>query len=167
MVAFKRYFSLGYYNDEIIINIKTSFLYGGNAFLNSWFCKIFWKCCNLFCFAHFDNLLKWYVSIIQVKVNFLVLHNLMKCFPGTIVNQKVNKCLNGCLIFAMCYFWLCKKWCQQNLWWCCNKWMMQEMFEKNVLRIMTLLNNLVLICRFWHNLAFCLLYMICEICVFC
>ena len=43
-----------------------------------------------------------------------------------------------------------------------------EIAENNALEIMTLLNNLVLFCRFYNrNLKFCLLYMIREIRVFC
>ena len=33
----------------------------------------------LFCFTH-DNFSKWYISILQGKLKFLVLHNFMKCF---------------------------------------------------------------------------------------
>ena len=46
-----------------------------------------------------------------------------------------------------------------------NKWMMPEIVDKNVFKIMTLLNNLVLICSFEdHNLVFC---SFCRIHVFC
>ena len=63
----------------------------------------------------------------------------------------VSKCLNGCLIFAVCYFQLRKK-CLQNF---CSieKWMMLEIIDENFLKIITLLNNLVLICRFATLLA--------------
>ena len=43
-----------------------------------------------------------------------------------------------------------------------------EIADNNALEIMTLLNNLVLFCKFYNrNLKFCLLYMIREIRVFC
>ena len=46
--------------------------------------------------------------------------------------------------------------------------MMLEIIIKNVFEIMTMLNNSVLLCKFKdHNLVFCSLYMIREICVFC
>ena len=42
--------------------------------------------------------------MLQEKSNFLVVQNFSKCFSGTRLNQAVNKCLNGCLVFAICYF---------------------------------------------------------------
>ena len=43
-----------------------------------------------------------------------------------------------------------------------------EIVDKNVFKIITFLNNLLLTCRFSdHNLVFCLLYMIREISVLC
>ena len=43
--------------------------------------------------------------------------------------------------------------------------MMVEIIDKNVFKIMTLLNNLILVWRFVdHNLVFCSLYTTCEIC---
>ena len=60
----------------------------------------------------------------------------------------------------------CKKWCLQNFYWI-KKLMMLDIVDKNAFETMTLLDNLVLICRFWDsNFMFCSLYMICEICVF-
>ena len=32
----------------------------------------------------------------------------MNSFSGTLVTQIVNKCLNGCLIFSICYSWFHK-----------------------------------------------------------
>ena len=46
------------------------------------------------CFAHFNNSLKWYISIIEEKWDFLVLHKFIS-FSGCRVNQIVNKYLNG------------------------------------------------------------------------
>ena len=71
------------------------------------------------------------------------------------------------MIFAICYFRLCKNdalktFCQQR------DRMLQEIVNKNILKIVTLPNNLVLTCRFYdHNLVFCSLSMIREICLFC
>ena len=46
----------------------------------------------------------------QEKSNFLVVHNFAKCFSGTREKQTVNKCsMVNCLVFAICYFRLCKK----------------------------------------------------------
>ena len=46
--------------------------------------------------------------------------------------------------------------------------MMLEIVNKNASEIMTLSNDLVLICRLQdHDLVFCLLDLICEIRVFC
>ena len=59
------------------------------------FSKYFAKCCNLFIYfylAPYGNSSKWYISILLDKSNSLVFHNFMKCFSGTQVNQKVNKC---------------------------------------------------------------------------
>ena len=48
-----------------------------------------------------------------------------------------------------------------------KKWLMLEIVDNNVFKIMAMPNNLVLVCRFEdHDLVFCSLYMICEICVF-
>ena len=56
----------------------------------------------------------------------------MKYFSGAWVNQIVNEDLNvEHLVFAIC-----------------PKWMMLETIDKNVFEIMTLPNNLVLICMF-------------------
>ena len=35
----------------------------------------------------------------QGKLNFLMVYNFTICFSGT----------SGCLIFAICYFWVCEK----------------------------------------------------------
>ena len=53
----------------------------------------------------------------------------------------------NCLIFSVCYFWLRKKSCYQNV---CSikKWMMLEIINKNVSEIMTMPNNLILAWRF-------------------
>ena len=47
--------------------------------------------------------------MLQEKSNLLVVYNFTKRFSGTRVNQTVNKCLNGCLVFAVCYFRFSKK----------------------------------------------------------
>ena len=46
-------------------------------------------------FHNYDNFWKWYSSILQDKLSFLMLHNFMKLLSGTRVNEIVNKCLNG------------------------------------------------------------------------
>ena len=50
------------------------------------------------------NTFLWYRQEIP---NFLVVHNFTKCLSGTRVKQTVNKWY--CLVFAICYFRLCKK----------------------------------------------------------
>ena len=83
-------------------------------------------------------------------------------FPCIISRNAIvapNKCLNGWLLsFQFVIFSSVKRDLQ----------MMVENANKNVFEIVTMLNNLVLVCRFYdHNLVFCSLYMIHEICVFC
>ena len=106
------------------------------------------------------------ISILKVKSNFLAIRDFTKCFSGTTINQIVNNILNNCLVFSMYHFRLCKK-CLHNF--CLiRKWMPLEIVDKNVFKIITFLNNLLLTCRFSdHNLVFCLLYMIREIRVLC
>ena len=69
-----------------------------------------------------------------------------------------NKCLNVWLSFQFVIFSSVKRDLQ----------MMVENANKNVFEIVTMLNNLVLVCSFYdHDLVFCSLYIIREICVFC
>ena len=84
----------------------------------------------------------------QEKPNFLVMHNFTKCFSGTREKQAVNKCsMVNCLVFAVCYFWLCKKMMLTKP--------LLAIVDKIVFKVMTLPNNLVLICRFEdHILCF-------------
>ena len=85
----------------MIINTKIHF-YTKNFFrsfcVENYFAKYFAKCHNLFfqifCHAHYDNFLKWCISVLQDESNFLVLHDFTKCFSDNRVNQIVNKCLN-------------------------------------------------------------------------
>ena len=87
-------------------------------------------------------------DIIWSFIKKYVLHNFTKYFSGAWVNQIVNKNLVNHLALAIF-----------------RKWMMLETINKNAFEIMTLPNNLVLICRFEdHNLMFCSLYMVCNIC---
>ena len=115
-----------YYNNEIITNTKTKFYTDGKLF--ELFCfendlaKYFEQCCTLFIeifyFAHYNNFLKLYISILQGKSDFRLLYNFTKCFSGTRVNQIVNICLNEWLwmivlslefvIFSL------QNWCLQN-----------------------------------------------------
>ena len=98
----------------------------------------------LFCFAHYDNFSKWYIFLLQDKLNFFVLHNFKKWFSKTTVNQIVN---DNWLVFWVCYFGSTKKWCLQNL--CLiKKWMIVDIVDKNVFEIISLSNNLVLACQF-------------------
>ena len=98
----------------------------------------------LFCFAHYDNFSKWYIFLLQDKLNFFVLHNFKKWFSKTTVNQIVN---DNWLVFWVCYFGSTKKWCLQNL--CLiKKWMIVDIVDKNVFEIISLSNNLALTCRF-------------------
>ena len=89
----------------------------------------------------------------------------MEYFFGAQVNQTVKIGMVNCLVLAICDF-------QQKIdfYKTCSikKWVMFSNFGDNVFGIKTLTNNLVLIRRFEdHNLMFCSLYMICEICAFC
>ena len=92
-----------------------------------------------------------------------MLNNVKKCFSGIRVNQN-KKIFEWLIVFSNCYFRLCENWYLQNF--CLIKnWMMLEIVDKSVYKIMTLSNNLVFICRFQgHNLVFCSLHMIREIC---
>ena len=133
------------------------------------FCKMLQFIYLNICFAHYGNSSKWYISILQDKPHFLVLHNFTKCLFDTRANQTESKHLNGlnCLIFSICYFWLRKKWCLQNFF-LIKKWMMLEIVNKSAFEAIKLPYNLLLVCRFQgRNLVFCSLYMIDEICVFC
>ena len=67
----------------------------------------------IFCFAYYGNFWKWYISILQDKLNFLVLHNFTKCFSDTRVNQIANALVLSCLVLSFCCFRFCKKWCFQ------------------------------------------------------
>ena len=80
-----------------------------------------------------------------------------------LVAETVNVWMVNCLVFAICYFRLHRKWCLQNF--CLiKKRIVLEIVDKNAFDIMTLPNNLVLICRLSdHNLVFWWLYMIREI----
>ena len=51
----------------------------------------------------------------------------------------------NCLVFAICYFRTPEKWCLQNF---CSrkKWMMLAIVDGNVFKVLTLSNNLVIIC---------------------
>ena len=74
-----------------------------------------------------------YISILQNKSEFLVLHNFTKCFSGTRVNQIViiNIWMVNFLIFSICYFRLGKK--------------ERMIIDNNIFKIVTLPDNLVLI----------------------
>ena len=51
-----------------------------------------------------------------------------------------------CLVFAICYFRPPEKWCLRNF---CStkKWMMLAIVNGNVFKVLTLPNNLIIICR--------------------
>ena len=158
-----------------MINTKTQFYTDKKLFelfcIENDFARYFAKFCNLFilkfCFAYYDNFSKWYISILQDKSYFLTFHNSKKCFPCTRVYQIGNECFEWLIVVSICYFRLGKKRCLKNF---CSikKWVMVVIVDKNVFKIMTLLNNLVLIWRFYkHSFVFCSLYTIREISVFC
>ena len=66
----------------------------------------------------------------------------------------MNVSMVNCLVLAICHFRLCRKWCFQKFY-SIKKWML-EIFDKNLFKIMTLPNNLVLASRIWdHFLMFC------------
>ena len=70
------------------------------------FAKYFTKCCSLFKYFVWNMGIPWSETFLtlQARSNFLVLYNFTKCFSGTKVDQVVNKCLNGCLIFQFVIF---------------------------------------------------------------
>ena len=102
-----------------------------------------------------------YFGITWNLVKEQLLHNFMKYFSGPWANQIVNKNLNDeSSCFSNCHFQLCKKWCLQNFY---SVKKTDDAFET-----MTLLINLVLICRFQDiNFMFWSLYMIREISTVC
>ena len=51
--------------------------------------------CKYFVFAHNGNFSKRYISILQNKSNFFVLHNFTKNLYSIKVSQLVNKCFTG------------------------------------------------------------------------
>ena len=127
-------FLLRYYNDEITINMKTLFINRWKTFWTifhwKWFFQILCKMLQFIYFylAPYGNSSKWYISIQLDKSNSPVLHNFMKCFSGTQINQKINVLRVNYLAFAICYFWLLKKWCWQ-------KWMMLEIIYRIFLKL--------------------------------
>ena len=79
---------------------------------------------SYFSFANLGNSLN--DTFLYYRTNFLGVHNFIKCFSGKTFNATINKSLNGyCLVFAICYFWLLKKWILQNVW-SIKKWIMLE-----------------------------------------
>ena len=74
----------------------------------------------LFCFTHHDDFSKWYISILQGKLKFLVLHNFMKCFlkimfkkllldkgsSTSYVCTKIAKITPPPLFYAIIHIWL-------------------------------------------------------------
>ena len=71
----------------------------------------FLKNVTIYLFKYFVSHIMTYISILQNKSEFLVLHNFTKCFSGTRVNQIViiNIWMVNFLIFSICYFRLGKK----------------------------------------------------------
>ena len=90
----------------------------------------------------------------EITLGSIILWNAFLA-PEYIKWKKYDWMVN-CLIFSICYFQVCKKimfLCLQKF---CSirKWMMLKIVDKNVFKIMTLSNNLVLFCRFQgHNLT--------------
>ena len=90
----------------------------------------------IFCFVRYDSSLKWCISLRQKKSNFLVLHDFMKCFSGATVNEIVNKCSNGQFVILGSV--------KNDNYKTFGPWTILEIVDKNVFKIMTLLNNLYL-----------------------
>ena len=93
----------------------------------------FLKNVTIYLFKYFVSHIMTYISILQNKSEFLVLHNFTKCFSGTRVNQIViiNIWMVNFLIFSICYFRLGKK--------------ERMIIDNNIFKIVTLPDNLVLI----------------------
>ena len=103
-----------------------------------------------FYFAHYDNFLKWYISILEDKLNFLKLfwHH----------SKSNSKCLKGYLSRPFSLLFRLRKKCLQKF--CLiKKRMMVDILDKNVFGIISMSNNLVLVGRFEdHSLVFCSFY---------
>ena len=123
---------------------------GMKSFFNYIAPKMIWlsilKNVAIYLFKYFVSHIVRHVSIVEDKSKFLVLHNFMKCFSGSWVNQIVviNIWMICCLIFWICYFWLGKKMMFTKL--LLHKERM--IINKNILKIITLSNNLLLAWKF-------------------
>ena len=85
-------------------------------------------------FTHYDNFSKWYISILQDKLKFLVLHNFTNCFSRH--HSKLNsKCLNRSLSRRFGLLFRHRvKWCFENV--CLiKKWMMVDIVDKMFLKL--------------------------------
>ena len=71
----------------------------------------------------------------------------------------------NCLVFAICYFRSPEKWCLQNF---CStkKWMMLVIVDGNVFKVLTLPNNLVIICGRQESCVLLTLHDSWKMCVF-
>ena len=71
----------------------------------------------------------------------------------------------NCLVFAICYFRPPEKWCLQNF---CStkKWMMLVIVDGNVFKVLTLPNNLVIICGRQESCVLLTLHDSWKMCVF-
>ena len=110
----KYYFLPSYYNDEIVFNTKTYF-YTDQKFLNYLASTMIWlkifQNVAIYLFKYFVSYIMTYISVLQDKSKFVLLHNFAKYFSGTRVNQIVitSILMVNCLIFSICYFRLGKQ----------------------------------------------------------
>ena len=131
----KYYFLPSYYNDEIVFNTKTYF-YTDQKFMNYFASTMIWlkifQNVAIYLFKYFVSYIMTYISILQDKSKFVLLHNFVKYFSGTRVNQIVitDILMVNCLIFSICYFRLGTQWCVQNLYSIKKDWTSARIFLK-------------------------------------
>ena len=84
-------------------------------------------------FAH-DNFSKWYISIIQDKLNALLLHNFTECFSMH-HSKSSSKCFKDSLsrVFSLLFWAPWKMMFTKHLF--DKKWMMMDIIDKNVFEI--------------------------------
>ena len=142
----KYYFLPSYYNDEIIFNTKTYF-YTDQKFMNYFASTMIWlkifQNVAIYLFKYFVSYIMTYISILQDKSKFVLLHNFVKYFSDTRLNQIVNKYFELIIVLQFAKMMFEKLLLAKEMEWCWKS----EIFNKNVFKIVTILNNLVLIGR--------------------
>ena len=132
------------------------------------FAKYFGECCNLFKYFVSHIIISRINTFLYYRTNYISLCwiVLRNAFLASGWIRIKNIWMINSLVFSNCYFRLCKNWYLQNF--CLiKKWMMLEIVDESIFRIITLPNNLVLICKFQgNNFVFCSLHMFHEIRVF-